>query len=246
MSKKFRCPFCERKTIYTQRQALLNHIDEKHGQLIPEGITAAQVLFNVKNKYPIFQTHGKSIISGKPTEWNEKINRYERLANDKEKEEFRKQFVARMQKRYGKDHLLDDSKVQRKMLANRRISGTYQFPDGGELEYVGSYEKHFLMTMDTVFNWPSSDIISPAPIDIVYTDKDSGKERVYIPDFYIQSLDLLVEIKSAENKHYRQRDISTEESKDAAVNETKHNYVKILDKKYGVLLEEINRIRYSN
>ena len=44
------------------------------------------------------------------------------------------------------------------MLLNRRISGRYEWRDGTEFGYVGSYEKDFLRFMDQELNWVSSDM----------------------------------------------------------------------------------------
>ena len=56
----------------------------------------------------------------------------------------------------------------------------------------------------------SSDVVSPAPqiFDYVY----EGKKHFHIPDVYITSLNLIVQVKSAENKHYRARDIEKEKA----------------------------------
>lgn len=239
--KKFKSPFGSKRT-YTSKSSLFEYMEREHAAELGE-LSAAQYYFNVKNRYPPHQTHGKSVISGKPTEWNPTTERYERFANEKEKEEYRKQFVARMKRVHGKTHLLNDAEVQKKMLANRKISGTYKFADGGEVSYTGSYEKDLLEKLDQVFQWPSSDIHSPAPEHIVYKDPETKKERMYIPDFWIASLDLLIEVKSDDNQHYRKRDIHLEYAKDEAARKSGKHYVKVVEKRYTDFLETVIDIR---
>jgi very-short-patch-repair endonuclease len=66
-----------------------------------------------------------------------------------------------------------------------------------------------------------------------YKDEE-GIERFYIPDFYIDSMNLIIEVKSADNQHYRARDLDREKLKDASVPEG-FNFVKVLDKHYKEL-----------
>ena len=76
-------------------------------------------------------------------------------------------FKARMMRVYNKYNLADDPEHQKKMLAARKISGKYEWTNGGEpTTYVGSYEKDFLMNCDTVFNFESTDIIAHPLISI--------------------------------------------------------------------------------
>jgi len=48
-------------------------------------------------------------------------------------------FKKRMIGKYGKPYLTNDPEQQKKMLANRKISGVYQWSDGsGALPYTGT------------------------------------------------------------------------------------------------------------
>ena len=241
MSKKvWRNPFTGKR--YKNAESCIANTESLNGdQLDQLGVTAAQAVFNYRNNYPVDQKFGKSILSGKPTAWNEKARRYERLADDKERERFREIFVKRMQARYGKTHLLDDPEQQRKMLENRKISGQYTFSDGASKVYTGTYEQDFLEFMDNVLNWPSSDIHSPAPQTFYYKDEE-GKDRFYIPDFWIESLNLYIEVKSDDNKHYRLRDIAVERQKDSFLKSTNNNYIKVVEKRYGDFLETLSTL----
>jgi very-short-patch-repair endonuclease len=70
-----------------------------------------------------------------------------------------------------------------------------------------------------------------------YTFKD--KEHYYIPDFFIPTLNLVIEIKSSTNNHYRLRDIEQEKEKDRVLEKSKYNYIKIFDKDYSEFLEKL-------
>lgn len=239
-TKIFPCPVCKRK--FASMESAIDHVDTEHEYCCPKSITVKQWIFNVKNRLNPFTKYGKSILSGKPTNWNEKLGRYERLADDKERAAFRKLFVQRMMKTHGKATLLNDPEVQKKMLEHRKISGKYVFDDK-VFPYTGSYEFDFLRYMDVVLSWDPGDLYMPCPIIVKYISPRDGKEHFYIPDAYIQSLNLIVEIKSQENKHYRKRDLDIELAKDAAMKKLKVNYVKIYDKDYEDFTSMVNALR---
>lgn len=228
MKRPVKCPFCAYKAM--TRTAVEHHIEDKHGEELPPNVSAAQALFNIANRYPINQEFGKSAILRKPTLWNPLTKRYNRFSSPKEKEMYVSSFQQRMKKTYGKTHLLDDPDVQRHMLASRKISGTYKFGNT-EFPYTGSYEEHFVQFMDKELNWDPNDLIMPAPVNIPYTFE--GKDRIYIPDAYIPSLNLIIEIKASDNQHYRKRDLPKELEKDKTVSNTLYNYLKIFDKNYN-------------
>ena len=235
--KVFKCPLCRRK--YVTARACADHVDAEHIGSVPSDVTTLQWLFNLRNRLPACTTHGKSILSGKPTDWNETTGKYERLADDAERMEFRKVFVSRMMKTYGKDTLLKDPEFQKKMLAGRKISGYYLYSDGKKFEYTGTYEADFIRFMDITMGWDSKDIFMPCPIVFTYISPRDKEKHFYIPDVYIESLKLVIEIKSSENKHYRLRDIDIERAKDAAMSKKKINFIKVYDKDYTELVDFI-------
>jgi len=125
MEKKFVCPFCKRIYISPEgKGALYEHMRKEHEEEL-NNLSPAQVYFNWKNKYKLTKGNGISVISGKPTNFNEITERYERFLPE-EKEAYRKLFLDRMKKVYGKETLLGDIEQQKKMLANRSISGRYK------------------------------------------------------------------------------------------------------------------------
>ena len=110
------------------------------------------------------------------------------------------------------------------------------------MTYTGSYEKKFLEFLDLILRIPSSDIMTPAPQLFPYTDSD-GNERVHIPDVYITSLNLIVNIKSKDNKFYRLRDIERERQQDKAIEQSNFNYIKLYDNEFGKFIPAIERIK---
>ena len=75
MAKTYKCPYCDKRL---ERDKLIDHVESKHEDLIPEGQTPTQVVFNSINN----KTHGNCVICKKPTKWNEKAGRYDRLCDD--------------------------------------------------------------------------------------------------------------------------------------------------------------------
>ena len=185
-SNSFKCPICNKK--YIEKKALYNHIQVAHPEFLNNGkVTPAQFIFNTRNK----KSGGKCTICGKPTEWCETVERYERFCCSQCKERYRNMFKERMMKKYGKVHLLNDMDQQKKMLDNRKISGTYTWTDGRtKTTYTGSYEKDFLKFLDLFCNISPNDVFAPAPQVFEYDDE--GTKRFYIPDFYIATINTLV------------------------------------------------------
>ena len=229
---------------FRNREALVLHIDCNYKEQIKEfGVTPSQLVFNFYNNYPLNKKFGSSVISKKPTIWNEEANRYERFSDDKEKELYRTQFVERMKKKYNVSHLLNSPEQQKKMLANRKISGEYIFKSDGEKKtYTGSYEHDFLHFMDMELNWLGKDISAPAPQTFFYSLPGELNKRFWIPDFWIESLNLIIEIKGT-NPHYQLRETAVENTKDILIKDLPFRYLKIVDKNYSELIDLINILR---
>ena len=234
MQKVFKCPYCNKK--YIDKKALYEHIGSKHPEQIPVGMPVSQVYFN--NKYK--KTGGRCVICGKPTKWNETVERYDRICSSECKAKYKADFSKKMIKKYGKEHLCDSDEQQKKMLAARSISGVYTWSDGkSKFTYTGSYEHDFLIFLDKFMNLNPNDIFAPAPQVFKYKD-DQGKDRFYIPDFYIASINTLVEIKARnQNEHFNRTGTGAlkEQMKDKLMREqTQYNFVKVLDKDYSIFL----------
>lgn len=232
-----KCPFCNRK--YLEKDPLYVHMDKEHHDEL-HNLSPKQVYFNYTNRYALTKGFGRSVISGKPTKFNEITGRYERFLPE-EKGAYREYFLKNM-KKAGKENIMKDIDHQKMMLANRSISGRYKFKDGTEFIYTGSYEKKFLEYLDTLLDWPSSDLMAPAPQIFAYKTSD-GVDHAHFPDFYISSLNLVVNIKSATNKHYRLRDLEIERLEDAAIKMSQYNYIKIYDNQFEKFLDGIEEIK---
>lgn len=232
----FKCQFCDKK--YVKKPSLYTHMETEHKEQL-NGLPPAQIYFNFKNK----KEGGKCIMCGKPTQFNLMTEKYDRICSAKCKEDYSKMFKQRMLKKYGKTTLLNDAEVQKKMLASRKISGTYEWSSDPNFKftYTGTYEHEFLEFLDIFLNWSPKDLHSPCPFVIEYQYK--GKRHFYIPDFYIPSLNLVIEVKSFENKHYRERDIEQEKAKDLAVKKGKYNYFKVHDKYYDDFFDYLIKLK---
>lgn len=213
-------------------------MDKEHDTELGD-LSPANVYFNYRNK----KTSGSCIICGKETKFNEVTEKYERVHDGKCKELYRRQFVDRMKKKYGKDTLLRDPEVQAEMLKRRKISGTYRWTTGLPINYVGTYEKHFLEFLDKQMGFKPNNVVSPSNIFIKY--KYAGKDHFYIPDFYLPEFNLLVEVKGT-NNHYQKREKYKELTKDKAAMNSEYNYIKITDKKYNDFIKLISKLRESD
>lgn len=229
--KKINCPLCEER--FNKLEGLYSHIEEDHEDNIPEGYSVAQYMYYIKTG----KTHGNCVMCKNETGWNETTGKYKRFCeNPKCKDQYREMFKERMVGKYGKTTLLNEPEQQRKMLANRHISGEYEWTDGSKKTYTGSYELDFLKMLDAFMNFDSSDIMTPSPHTYYYTYE--GEKKFYIPDVYIPSLNLEIEIKDGgdnPNNHSKivKVDKVKERLKDDVMKSQKDvDYIKIVNKNY--------------
>ena len=246
---EYKCTFCGKK--YKEFGGYARHIHLDHNEEIPKGFTDLQFFYFTQTG----RTHGSCIMCHKDTIWNESNGKYNRFcSNPKCKQEYREMFKQRMIGKYGKVHLLNDAEKQKDMLAHRRISGEYTFKDKGTITYTGTYEKDFLEMLDNYMNYSSVDILGPSPHIYYYEyinpkDKANEGRKFYIPDFYIPSLNLEVEIKDSKNTHHKIIDIDRvkEVQKDKLMFSLPNvNYIKILDKNYEPFKKLVEDIKNNN
>lgn len=239
MSKKYKCPYCDERY---ERNKLIDHVEDKHDDLIPQNQTPTQVVFNSINK----KEYGTCIVCKKQTKWNEKAGRYDRLCSDpKCREKLREEFKTNAMKKHGTYNFTADPKFQEKMLKGRKISSTYKFTDGGKIDYVGSYERKFLEFIDKVMNIESKDILSPGPtIEYLY----NGEIHYWITDFYYVPANLVLDIKDGgknPNKRpmleYREKQIAKEK---AIAKFKKYNYLRLTDNNFGQFIEVLTDLKY--
>lgn len=234
----YKCPFCKKK--YILKEPLYEHIEREHHDEC-QGLTGKHIYFNYTNRYALTKGYGKSIFSNKPTPFNELTGRYERFLPE-EKGLYREYFKNNM-RRAGKEHIMKDMEHQKMMLANRGISGKYKWTDGTEFTYTGTYEKKFLEYLDLILGWPSSDLMAPAPQIFPYKNPETGEEHAHFPDFYISSLNLIINVKSAQNQHYRLRDIEIERVQDAVIKAAPFNYLKLYDNNFSKFTEILKKLQ---
>lgn len=242
--KKIKCPYCEKRLA---RKELIYHVDRVHSDLIPENFTATRVVFNTINH----KEKGTCIICGKESAWDESKGRYDRLcSNPKCHETYLTQVRSRMYNKYGTTNLITDKRFaeeqQKKMLANRRISGTYKFQNGDTKTYTGSYEKNCLEFMDTVLNCKSEDIVAPGPT-IEYTL--NGINHLYISDIYYVPYNLIIEIKDGGDnpntrsmEEYRAKQIAKEK---AIIESGKYNYLRLTNNNFSQLLKIFAELKFQ-
>ena len=236
MAKTYKCQYCEKRFI---RKDLINHIENKHEEMIPEGFSASRLVYNQINK----TTCGKCRVCGTETTWNEKAGRYNVLcSNPKCKEHMREEYKKNMLRVKGTYNILNDPEQQKKMLANRSISGKYKFTtDGGELTYTGSYEKKCLEFMDVVMQIPSTDILSPGPtLEYEY----NGEKHFYITDFYYIPYNLIIEVKDGGDNPNNKKSVGMNSSREKTIEKEhlitdkgEYNYIRLTNNNFAQLIE---------
>ena len=242
--KTYRCQHCRfsttvnrsNKGVKSAKYKMGHHYGTIHKHLIPGNMTGFQWFYYILTK----KDKGSCIMCKSETIFNEIAMKYSRFCeNPSCKQKYREQFKNRMIKKYGKIHLLDDPEKQKEMLSKRKISGEYLWSDKSvRLGYTGSYELDFLKFIDLQLQWKSADILSPSPHVFSYEYED--KDHFYIPDFFIPSLNLEVEIKddgSAANINQDSRNKDKIKDELMKSNQTYFNYIKIINKDYTKFIE---------
>ena len=231
---RYKCPYCDERLL---RENLVRHVEDKHEDMIPEGFTPFRLVFNTVNKKSL-EYHGKCTECGGSTLWDENKGRYDRqCGNPRCHDSFVKKFEANMIRTNGVKRISATAEGQEKMLAARKISGTYKFQNGIEKTYTGSYELKALEFMDKVMNINPNDIMCPGPV-LEYTfDK---KLHIYITDFYYQPYNLIIEVKDG-GKNPNKRDMPSYRGKQIAkeqfiIKNTNYNYLRLTDNDMSQLL----------
>lgn len=130
-------------------------------------------------------------------------------------------FKTQMQNLYGVDNPMQSS-----IINNDRIKSSFAINEFKNIKYQGKYELDFLRFCKI----NSLPICKPDfSIDYVHFDK----KRKYLPDFFLPSKRLLVEIKST---YYYELHKEVNLLKKEATIESGYNYILILDKDYSELL----------
>ncbi len=135
-SRKYTCPYCKK---LRTRDQLPGHLERNHLDVLPEGFTPLRMTFHIVNKKPLTYTRPCRICGG-PTQWDEHKGRYNFLCGKKScHDAWVKKMQETMGDKMGSNRPTSTKEGLAKMLAARKISGTYKFQDGGEHSYVGDY-----------------------------------------------------------------------------------------------------------
>jgi len=235
--KTYRCPDCPKK--YTAASYLYEHVESAHSDLIPQGVTVKQYVFNRRNK----KTHGSCTICKKKTKWNEDLVRYERFCSDECKKEARRRFMKNAKKRLGTSNPAADPEHQFKAIKGRGYSGEYTFKDGGKIGYSSSYEMDFLRLLDEDMNFSSKEVEQCA---IIFWIHFNGKRHFHIPDFYLPSFKLIVNIKTFQNQNSNIQTtakLRQQLSDKAIIDDGNYHYILILDKDYTSFINLITTLK---
>lgn len=243
---KRKCLLCDK--VFKDKASLVNHINNVHRDNIPENWSASRY----ENYLRTNNTSGKCIICKKDTEWNESTWKYNRLCDDpKCKEKSAKKAKDNMVKVYGKEHLLDDPEMQRKMIYSKKNSGIYYWSTDEnkkyKVYYASSEEKKFLEMLDVFLDMDVKDVFGPSPNTYEY--KYDNEVHMYIPDYYIASLNLEIEIKEPkdnQNMHPKIQAVDKvkEQLKDEMMrNNRKVNYIKINGNDYREFFAMVSQLK---
>lgn len=245
MSKKiaYKCLVCGEK--FSTPEDLYTHYETEHEESILPGYSARRYHYYLKTG----KTEGKCVVGGEPTPWNENTGKYCRMCGSKQCHDKYVNVAKRnMIKKYGKVHLLNDPEKQREMLANRSISGVYEWSDKKHsFPYTGSYELSFLQFLDLVMDWDPTDIMCPSPHNYVY--ELDGVERFYFPDVFIISIESEIECKDGglnpnTNPGIIAETKRKEKIKDALMKSQKNvNFAKITDKNNAIFIRLLQELK---
>jgi hypothetical protein len=242
-----KCKFCDNR--FDNPDQFVSHLESNHANMIPSDMTPYQFFYYLKTG----KDCGKCVTCGSTHKrWNTKTNKYYRFCTNKECErKYVEMFKQRMIGKYGKVTLLNEPEHQKKMLQNRKISGIYTWTDNiHQTPYTGSYELSFLKFLDEIMNFSPEDIIAPSPHTYYY--QYENKKHFYIPDFFIPSLSLEIEIKDGGNnmnKHPKIQAIDKvkERLKDEVMksNQNNFNYIKIINKENERFFKYLELAKYN-
>lgn len=236
-----RCPYCNQN--FRLKADCVKHIEKRHPEaLVDSGLNAEQVLYQSTHG----TIHGKCMCGcGRDTEWNYKTGKPYKLSTNLEcKKRIAAIADARNMRIYGKAKVIDDPEMQKKMLEARKITNLYTFKDGGKIKYTGKLEKNFLQFCDNILELESRMVLDNPEV-FKYYDPKENRDRFYIPDYYLPDYNLIIEIKPG-GEHPNMNPAYIEETKykealkdEAMAKQAKYNYLKIVDKQYGPLVETL-------
>lgn len=228
-----RCHFCP--CVFNDKHAYCEHVVMEHNDQIPENCEPLEFAYALLTGKSM-DSHVCVMCRRNKVHFNTETLKYERICEDpKCKEAYVKMMKDRMVNVYGKEHLLNDADMQRKMLQNHADAKDYIWDDQHKFRVVGTYEIDFLDHLKSL-DWSPADICAPSMNDYTYKWND-GTTHIYIPDFYIISLGLEVEIKQGNfDSSFMEHNREIEHLKDLRMKREAAkggiHYIKIMDKDY--------------
>lgn len=230
-----------KKDKISAKQKMGLHYETKHKSMLPPDMDGYRFFYYLLTK----KTKGSCVECHNETDFNRNTMKYSRFCNNPLcKQKYKEVRDKRMIDKYGKTHILDDPEMQKKMQSQRKIGGYYTWSNGKvKFQYLSSYELHFLKFLDLELHWPESDLFSPSPHTYMY--EYNKTKHYYMPDFFIPSLNLEVEIKSdARMNNQNQESKEKDAIKDSTMRALSSliNYIRIMDKDYTEFLNMIKEV----
>ena len=244
-----KCPVCGKT--FKKRDLCAEHIDKLHEERKAEtGMDSYQLMY--------FSTHGtlhgKCMMCGGDTQWNDRTGKPFKLCGKPECNQKMKQLYDHNREAAGmvdQKTLMSDMNHQAEMLKHRRISGQYQFADGGKVDYVAKLELSWLKFCNLIMEMKSWEF-QPSPEVFRYYDTKTKRYRQYCPDYYLPDYNLLVEIKDG-GDHRNTNPAFLEDTrykvalKDAVMKkQNKYNYIRISGTTYGPFVETLFKIVHDD
>lgn len=243
-NRLLQCPYCNKKY---DKSTLVTHLRNKHLDELPEGFSPLRVVFHLANKKD-FNYTGKCRICKQSTNWDENKGRYDFLCGSKScHDKYVEIMRENMGDKLGINRQTKTAEGLKKMLANRKISGTYKFNDGTSVPYTGSYERKTLEFFDNILNIKSSDIMIPGPTLSYELD---GIKHFYIPDIYYIPYNLIIEVKDGGNKPNTNPQWKDTRRKQLAkekfiIEETEFNYLRLTNNDFSQLLSVFSDLKMN-
>lgn len=161
-----KCVFCDR--VFNDKHKYCDHIALQHNDQIPDEYDGLEFAYSLMVNKPV----GRKCTQCQTNQvhFNDDTLKYERLCdNPKCKEQYVAMMKSRMVKVYGKEHLLNDADMQRKMIFNHADAHDYVWDPEGKFKFrvIGTYEVDFLNHLKSK-GWSPADIICPSPNNYWY------------------------------------------------------------------------------
>lgn len=235
-----RCVFCF--IPFTDKHDFCHHIVNHHMDQIPEDVEPLEFAYGLlpmNSNKPM----GRLCVMCKKnnTAFNKETLKYSRFCQaPKCKEDYKNMRADRFKAKGVPEHPMEDAAYQRKMLANHKNAKDFIWNDQYTFRIIGTGEEAFLNKLKEL-DWDPADIFCPSPVDYYYQWPD-GSVHLYIPDTYLASISLEVEIKDdfdgviPGREHNREIEYLKDARMKVITAKSNINYIKIIGKDYSEFL----------